>query len=386
MPVPLDISAALGLLENSAIPSVLACGGELKNTFCVTKGSKAFLSHHIGDLENIETFLSFESGIEHFKRIFVIEPQLAAFDLHPDYLSTKYAESLENLIKIPIQHHRAHIASCMAENGVTEPVIGVAFDGTGYGDDGCIWGGEFFTGTYSGLERKAHFEYVPLPGGDAAIREPWRMALSYLTQSFGEAFTADRLPFLQKIGTDRTEMVLSQLSKGVNAPLTSSVGRLFDAVSALLGLCGVIEYEGQAAIRLEKCADAASNDSYAYEIYRDCAPYRISVRPMLAEIVRDLGGGAGISRISGKFHHTIACIILDLCRLLRAETGINKVALSGGVFQNRLLLGLSLDLLEGDGFTVYSHSRVPTNDGGISLGQAVLAINEDSKIRGFGLK
>ncbi len=375
VPFPVDISSALGDLD-TRIPSALACGGELKNTFCITKGGKAFLSHHIGDLENIETLSSFESGIEHFKRIFSVAPELAAFDKHPDYLSTKYAGSLAGAVKIPIQHHHAHIAACMAENNVKGPVIGVAFDGTGYGDDGQIWGGEFFTGNYSGFERQAHFEYVPLPGGDAAIKEPWRMALSYLVKTFGEDLAPYKLPFLCEIGAERTDIVIQQIAKGINAPLTSSVGRLFDGVSALIGLCNVIEYEGQAAIRLEKNADTSGNDLYTYEIERVGAAYKIIVRQMISAIFEDVTSGAEKSYISGTFHRTVARIVLDVCELLRERSGINQVALSGGVFQNRLLLGLIIDLLESSGFRVYTHSKVPANDGGISLGQAVLAIRK----------
>ena len=376
VPFPLDISAIFSETENSCLPSVLACGGELKNTFCITKGGKAYLSHHIGDLENMETLISFENGIEHFGKIFKIRPDAAAYDLHPEYLSTKYAEELINLKKFPIQHHRAHIASCMAENKVNGPVIGVAFDGTGYGDDGNVWGGEFFSGDYTTLERIAHFEYIPLPGGEAGIKEPWRMAVSYLFAAFGENFGALKLPFLKSIAAEKTDFVLQQIVKKVNSPLTSSAGRLFDAVSAILGLCNVIEYEGQAAIRLESNAEISEKGKYPYEITRTGTTYEISVKKMIAAIAQDVSYGTDIAAVAGVFHRTVAEIILEICSLLRKKTGINGVALSGGVFQNRLLLAQTLDLLESEGFTVYTHAEVPTNDGGISLGQAVIALKK----------
>ena len=378
VPFPIDISSVLkdGEYSLGRIPSVLACGGELKNTFCLTKGSKAFISHHIGDLENMETLLSFESGIEHFQRIFSIVPEAAAFDKHPDYLSTKYADSLAGIAKIPVQHHHAHIASCMAENHVTGKVIGVAFDGTGYGDDGQIWGGEFFVGGYERFERQAHFEYVPLPGGEIGIKEPWRMALSYLVEVYGDDKVPCNLPFLKSIDKDKIHIVTQQIKKRINAPLTSSAGRLFDAVSSLIGLCNGIEYEGQAAIRLEKYAGLEKAGLYPYEIIQREPGYQIRVHPMIAAIAEDVLQGKEISHISGAFHRTIAGITLDVCQLLKQKFELNEVVLSGGVFQNRLLLGLIEDNLEENGFQVITHSQVPTNDGGISLGQAAIALRK----------
>lgn len=380
VPFPVDIAAAVQDFPGR-IPSVLACGGELKNTFCLTKGSKAFISHHIGDLENMETLQSFETGIDHFEKIFSVAPEVIAFDKHPDYLSTKYADRLTGIPKIPVQHHHAHIASCMAENNITGKVIGVAFDGTGYGDDGTIWGGEFFVGDYSGFERQAHFEAVPLPGGEIGIREPWRMALSYLLQAYGEDGITHKLPFLDVIEPEKTSLIKQQLAKRINTPLTSSVGRLFDAVSALTGLCNVIEYEGQAAIRLEKAAGTGGNDLYAYAIIPNGPVYQISVRPMIRAIAEDVIGGREPYCIAGAFHRTMADITLAVCRLLKAKTGLNDVVLSGGVFQNRLLLGFTVDNLEKNGFCVFTHSKVPTNDGGISLGQAAIALRKTMEMR-----
>ena len=377
VPIPIDISFFLKDSKSSwdRIPSVLACGGELKNTFCLTKGRKAFLSHHIGDLENLETLTSFETGIEHFKKIFSIIPEAVAFDEHPDYLSTQYAGRLTGVTKIPVQHHHAHVASCMAENNITGKVIGVAFDGTGYGDDGRIWGGEFFVGDYSGFERQAHFEYVPLPGGEIGIREPWRMALSYLVQTYGED-KIPNMPFLNHIEMDKIDLVTQQITKRIHTPLTSSAGRLFDGVSSLIGLCNTIEYEGQAAIRLEKNTGAEADDLYPYEILPSNSGYEISVRRLISAIVEDVLKGREISDISAAFHRTVAGITLEVCRLLREKFDINRIALSGGVFQNRLLLGLTLDNLKKNGFEGYTHSKVPTNDGGISFGQAVIALTK----------
>ncbi len=382
VPFPLDLSSAINSAKYPLTSnlSVLACGSQLKNTFCLTKGGKAFLSHHIGDLENIETLQAFETGICHFKKIFSAVPQAVAFDKHPDYLSTIYADGLRDITHFPIQHHHAHIASCMAENGIVGKVIGVAFDGTGYGDDGKIWGGEFFTGDYSGFERRAHFEYVPLPGGEVGIKEPWRMAVSYLVQAYGDAFPHS-LPFLAQIGQQKVSVVLQQIEKRINTPLTSSAGRLFDGISALVGLCSVIEYEGQAAIRLEKEAKAEDTCLYPYEIITGEFGYQIRILKMIRAIVGDVLKSTEISHISGAFHRTIACIILDVCRLLRDEYGLEDVVLSGGVFQNRFLLGITIDELEKNGFKVYTHSKVPTNDGGISLGQAAIALHKLTGMR-----
>jgi hydrogenase maturation protein HypF len=383
VPVPLDISSAVCSAKHlsTAIPAILACGSELKNTFCLTKGNKAFLSHHIGDLENLETLMSFETGIEHFKKIFSIVPEAVAFDKHPDYFSTQYADTLSGIKKFPIQHHHAHIASCMAENNIAEKVIGIAFDGTGYGDDGKIWGGEFFIGDYSRFERQAHFEYIPLPGGEIGIKEPWRMAVSYLVQAFGSNAFPHFLPFLSKIDSQKVNLVMQQIDKQINTPLTSSVGRLFDAVSSLAGLCNVIEYEGQAAIRLEKEAAAKATCLYPYEIIPEEYGCRIRILQMIRAIAEDVSHGVEISHIAGAFHRTIASITLDVSRLIRKECGLNNVVLSGGVFQNRLLLGMTIDFLERDGFKVYSHSKVPTNDGGISLGQAAIALHKLTEMR-----
>ncbi|NOX97194.1 MAG: carbamoyltransferase HypF [Nitrospirae bacterium] len=359
---------------------ILACGGELKNTFCLTKGNYAFLSHHVGDLENMETFTSFQEGIEHFKRLFRIEPELIACDLHPEYLSTKYARELTELSAsdlklIQVQHHHAHVAGCMAENAIDEKVIGVAFDGTGYGCDGAIWGGEFLLADLSGFRRRAHFRYVPMPGGEMAIREPWRMVVSYLYQIYGNDFL--KTEFGGRKNKDECQNLVKMLRQSLNCPLTSSVGRLFDTVSSLLGIRDKVNYEGQAAVELEMVARGergVSDEAYGYEIRKkENKTLLIDPGLIIIGIIDDLKRGLPASLISAKFHYTLACIIGEVCSAIRRESGLNKVILSGGVFQNVLLLENVFRLLKTEGFKVYTHHKVPPNDGGISLGQAVIA-------------
>ena len=365
---------------NFEMRQVLACGAELKNTFCVTKENYAFLSQHIGDMENLETLSSFESGIEHFKRLFRVSPEVIAYDLHPEYLSTKHvlelrrggAEQLSNRVEfVPVQHHHAHIASCMAENGVQEPVIGVAFDGTGYGEDGQIWGGEFLVCDFQHFERRAHLKYVVLPGGEAAIRKPYRMAISYL-YNLPSALT-NGLTLLDRIDPVELEIVRRQIKGRINSPLTSSCGRLFDAVSSVLGVCDVITYEGQAAIELEMLADDSVEDGYHWPLPRGKFPIAINQKPLLCGIINDLKAGVPIAVISAKFHNAVAEMVSEMCCLIRERDGLSKVALSGGVFQNLYLLKRTLSQLQRKGFTPYIHHQVPCNDGGIALGQAVIA-------------
>jgi len=355
---------------------ILACGAELKNTFCATKEDHAFISQHIGDMENLETLEHFENTIELYLKLFRIKPQILAYDLHPEYLSTKYAkERADEFTLVPVQHHHAHIVSCMVENEVQEPVIGVAFDGTGYGSDGTIWGGEFLIADYKGFERVGYLEYVPLPGGAAAIERPYRMAFSYLYTLLGEGILDCELPFLRDIDQHEKEVMKRQLEKGINCPLTSSCGRLFDGISALLGIRGKVDYEAQAAIELEMAApdDFQSIESYPFFIAEQDGVKIVKLSELFQAIIHDVENRLPVSTISAKFHRTIAQMATEMCQRIAAERGIRKVALSGGVFQNRLLLRLTADLLEKEGFAVLTHSLVPTNDGGISLGQATIA-------------
>ena len=358
----------------------LACGGELKNTFCVAKDHHAFLSHHIGDLENYETLRSFREGIEHFCRLFDVQPGLVAYDLHPEYLSTKYARELEEagLPAVGIQHHHAHVASCLADNErpVVERVIGVALDGTGYGTDGTIWGGEFFEGSVAeGFTRRAHLEYMPLPGGAAAIRQPWRMAVAQLVGLYGldEALKLP-LPAVQKTGERDVRLVARLVERGLNSPPTSSAGRLFDTVSALVGLPGTrrTTYEGQAAIELELVADGSAG-GYPFRLRAGENGWIVETKETLTAVVEDLLAGQLAGVVSARFHRTMAEMVVAVCERLREADGTEAVALSGGTFQNMLLLEQVVQLLEEKGFTVYRHRRVPANDGGLALGQAVLA-------------
>ncbi|SFR02546.1 hydrogenase maturation protein HypF [Lentzea waywayandensis] len=348
------------VLPLSCPQPVLACGAELKNTFCLTKGSHAFLSQHIGDLTDHETYVSFTESVQHFQRLFGITPRVVAHDLHPDYLSTRYAGELDDVDLIGVQHHHAHIASCLADNGETGPVIGVAFDGTGYGPDGTIWGGEFLVADLSGYERAGHLRPVPLPGGDAAVRQPWRMAAAYLPN-------AD-LPVTRRHKT-QWAAVVAMARNGVNAPLTSSAGRLFDAAAALLDVRDEITYEGQAAIELEQCADPSTSEGYPAAVH----DLVVHGEDLLHAIVADLHAGVDRAVIAARFHNGLADAVVTCCARLREHTGLQTVALSGGVFQNALLLRRTAAGLRRRGFRVLTHQRVPANDGGISLGQAVVA-------------
>jgi hydrogenase maturation protein HypF len=347
------------------IHELLAVGGELKNTFCLTKGAYAILSQHIGDLENLETLTFFEETLDHMKRFFRVHPRAVAYDLHPGYLSTRFALEMPEIEKVGVQHHHAHIASCMAENFVHEKVIGVAFDGTGYGTDGKIWGGEFLVCDYAGFERHAHFKYAPLAGGDAAIRHPWRIALGYLHEAFG-SHIPDLFPSIPEAAL---RLVRAAIERRINTVDTSSCGRLFDAVSAIAGVRLDVNYEGQAAIELEmKCAEGIEGE-YPFEIEHG----EIDTRPLIRAVVGDVIARAPVERIASKFHNTIAAIILDVCLRIRASERLNRVALSGGTFQNLRLLSRSVGLLRGAGFEILLHAAVPANDGGLALGQAVIA-------------
>jgi len=365
VPFPIKLSFDLEM--------ILACGGELKNTFSLSRGPYVFVSHHIGDLENMETLLSFEQGIEHFKNLFSIEPKAVAYDLHPEYLSTKYALSLEGIPKVGVQHHHAHVVSAMAENGLAGDVIGVALDGTGFGMDGTLWGGEFMRANLSDFERLAHLKQIPMPGGSMAIKEPWRMALAYLFEAFGDKTMELELDWMRKRDRHRCGLLKRMMEKSVNSPLTSSMGRLFDAVSSLLSVRDTVNYEGQAAIELEMIADPEGKEEYAFELREKARPMVVDPMEMVRGVVQDLILGHSPSRISGKFHRTVARLVVETCKRIRLESGLDRVVLSGGVFQNTLLLGIVFDGLREAGFDVYTHHLVPTNDGGISLGQAVIA-------------
>ena len=351
---------------------ILACGAELKNTFCLTQEHNAFVSHHIGDLENLETLTSFTDGIDHFSKLFSIRPGVVAYDLHPEYLSTKYALSLDDsLTRIGVQHHHAHIASCMADNGIDGEVIGVAMDGLGFGSDGRLWGGEFFVASFVEARRIAHLAYVPMPGGAMAIREPWRMAAVYLNRTLGDDFLSLDLPFIRDLDRRQWGALQRMAATGTNSPPTSSIGRLFDAIAALVGVRNSVNYEGQAAIELEAVAERDCEAKYEFETSDDGSI--LMVEPIISGAVEDLVGGLSAGIVSAKFHNSVAHLIASTALRARAEYSLNRVALSGGVFQNMTLLQATTRLLARDGFEVFTHSRVPPNDGGISLGQAAIA-------------
>ncbi|MGD1118954.1 MAG: carbamoyltransferase HypF [Dehalococcoidales bacterium] len=355
---------------------VLGCGAEEKNTFCLPRDNYAFVSQHIGDMENAETLEHFVNTIALYKKLFRIEPRILAHDLHPEYLPTKYAKELaekENLKLVPVQHHHAHIAACLAENGTAGPVIGVALDGTGYGTDGHIWGGEFLVADYKKFTRAAHLEYLPLAGGALAIKKPYRAALGYL---LALGIKPDKkLPLWKYVKDGELEIIRDQVEKNVNAPLTSSMGRLFDVAAALAGIRGLIQYEAQAAIDLEMAADDAATESGVYPFaYEDKDGVNIiKIGVLLEAIIKDLKKRTPKAFIAARFHNTVAQMILETCQKISTQTGLKEAALSGGVFQNRLLFRKSVTLLESAGFKVYTHRQVPCNDGGISLGQVAIA-------------
>jgi hydrogenase maturation protein HypF len=336
-----------------SVPELLAVGGELKNAFCLTKGHHAILSQHIGDLENYETLVFFEETLANLKKLFRVEPRAVAHDLHPGYLSTRFGLAIPDLPKLGVQHHHAHIASCMLENGLDGEVIGVAFDGTGYGTDGAIWGGEFLVAGYAGFTRRAHIRYAPLAGGDTAVREPWRAALAYV-------------PRIQGIPEERQRVVRHMIDTGFNTVQTSSCGRLFDAVAALIGLRTEVNFEGQAAIELEAIAAPAIDTRYDFSLDGE----DLDFRPAIAEIV---ASREPVSVVAARFHNTVVEAIVATCRQIGRETGLSRVCLSGGVFQNWRLLARTVPALRRAGFAVYLHEKVPPNDGGIALGQAAIA-------------
>ena len=353
------------------LAEVLASGGELKNTFCLTKDRYAILSQHIGDLENVETMEFFRETLEYLRRFFRVTPVAVAHDLHPNYLGTRFALEESGLLPIGVQHHHAHIASCMADNGIDGVVIGVALDGTGFGTDGKIWGGEFLVCDFLHFERRGHLRYIPLAGGDRAVRQPWRSALAYLRDAFGDRALSLPLPMFRDVAAKHLRAVDSMIAKKIQTIDTSSCGRLFDAVSALIGIRHETTYEGQAAIELEMAAIDASG-AYPFDIDAG-EPFQIDMRRAIEAIVGDLIGGAAPGEISARFHFTMAKVIVECCERLRTTDGLRRVCLSGGVFQNLRLLTDAAALLRSGGFEVFVHRRVPANDGGLALGQAVIA-------------
>ena len=365
-------------LPAPAGPAVLGCGADLKNTFCLARGSRAFLSQHLGDLKDFETFRAFTDGVDRFAQLLGVSPELIVHDLHPDYLSTKYAHELAADLGaqlLGVQHHHAHIASCLAEHGFRGQAIGVAFDGLGYGADGTLWGGEFLLANLTEYRRVGHLAPVPLPGGAAAIREPWRMAAAYLELCGADA-DADAEGgrgglAVRRRNAHKWRQVVALARAGVNTPLTSSAGRLFDAVAAILGVRDTVTYEGQAAVELEQLADPDVDDTYRAGC--DDATGVVEAADLIRGVVADLRAGTAREVVAARFHNAVADVVIESCRRVRTETGVSVAALSGGVFQNLLLSRRVVRLLRRDGFQVLTHRRVPPNDGGISLGQVAIA-------------
>jgi hydrogenase maturation protein HypF len=354
------------------VPPILACGAELKNTICVTKQEKAFLSQHIGDLENIATYEFYKLTIDHLKRILEIDPEIIACDMHPDYLSSQFAAEQTTIPNIQVQHHHAHVVSCMAENKLEGDVIGLAFDGAGYGPDGTLWGGEILIANSHEFKRTGHLATIAMPGGAAAIREPWRMAISYLQHTFGDDFLNLDLPVLGEIEAGKVNILREMISKQVNSPLTSSLGRLFDGVAAICGMRKQVNFEGQAAMEFEMLAADSTEQIYDYQwVIGEC--YQLQTAPIVEGVVADIQSRVPIAKISAKFHHTLIRLFADFCDVVRRESDLNRVVLSGGCFQNATLLSGLIQALHDKEFAVFTHQQVPANDGGISLGQAAVA-------------
>ncbi len=368
------------------LPQTLACGAELKNTFCLTRDANAFLSPHIGDLENLETLEHYEASIDAYKRLFRLEPEVVAYDLHPEYLATKFALGLPQADKVAVQHHHAHVAARMVEHGREAPLIGVSMDGLGYGDDGVLWGGEVLVCDLLGYRRVAHLEALPLPGGAAAIAAPWRTALGWSYALLGEdgleraaRLLGSRAGVLEPVpSVEEIAAVRAQVDAGVNAPLTTSAGRLFDAVAALAGVRHAVTYEGQAAIELEMRSAAGAAP---YPLVIDGVvpaghagdPAVVRLAPLFAGVLDDLEAGATAGACGSRLHATVADLVSVLCRRVREAGGLTAAALAGGVFQNRLLVHLCEARLAAGGFEVLGAGLVPTNDGGVSVGQAAVA-------------
>ncbi|HEY6549871.1 MAG TPA: carbamoyltransferase HypF, partial [Solirubrobacterales bacterium] len=367
------VPASLELPVEAPRP-LLACGAELKNTFCLAKGRRAWVGHHIGDLENFKTLRSFREGIEHFQRLFAVEPALCAHDLHPEYLSTKYALEREGLDLVGVQHHHAHLATCLAEHGEQGPALGAIYDGTGFGLDGTVWGGELLLGDLSGFERAGHLLSVPLPGGVAAIREPWRMACAWLFEAVGQDSQVPAA--LASVVEPRDwrnceELIVS----GLGSPMTTSMGRLFDAVGALCGAPARVSYEGQAAVELEAMADPDEGGLYEMPLERGegRGPAVLDPRPAVRSILTELGAGVEPALVSARFHNTVATTTADACAGIAAAADVSTIVLSGGVFQNRRLLELTAGRLATAGLRTLVPEQMPPNDGGISFGQAAVA-------------
>ncbi len=382
--------APLPVLLNKKMPKILGCGGGLKSTVCLTRDNYAFLSQHIGDLDNVKVYGFFKNSIDHLKNILDIQPDIIAHDMHPGYMSTDYATAQKDVKKIAVQHHHAHAAACMAENDLDEAVIAITLDGTGYGTDGHIWGGEILLCTHKAFKRKAHLSYIKMPGGDAAVLEPWRMAASVLYQTFGNDFLSLDVPYIKEMQKEKLSFVCQMMEKNLNSPLTSSAGRLFDAVASLLCIRHEISHESQAAMELEAMANENIPEKnildgvYEFDIIHHKTGdndrlFEINMMPSIRQIIEDLQEGKPLGLISSTFHHTLVAAFTDAAIRVSKETGITKTVLSGGVFNNDIILTGMIKALEENCLKVYTHKKVPTGDGGIPLGQVVVAAALEEK-------
>jgi hydrogenase maturation protein HypF len=349
------------------VNGILATGAELSNCFCIGKGNRAFLSQHIGDLKNYETYEFYTETIERFKKIFRFTPHLIAADMHPDYLSTRYAEQ-QGIDCIKIQHHHAHIVACMAEYGLKDKVIGVCFDGTGYGTDGNIWGGEFLIADYCNFKRYTHFDYLPLPGGDKAVRENWRTGISLLYKTFGNDMVDLDIPFIRNMDKKLLLKIIGSIEKKINVPLSSGCGRLFDGIAAITGVCSGARFHAEAPMKLESAVMPGIK-----EYYEVALTSTIRFESMIKQIVSDVQNNISANIISARFHNTIIWTIFETVKRIRKETGLSQIVLSGGSFQNKYLTENVISMLSGAGMEVYLAAKVPYNDGGIALGQLVVA-------------
>ncbi|MBM3247838.1 MAG: carbamoyltransferase HypF [Candidatus Omnitrophica bacterium] len=358
---------------------VLAFGAELKNTFCLAFKKRLYIGKNFGNLENLKSFTKYQKGIISLIKRLHTKPKIIAYDLHPEYLSTKYAMEFARRYGIDqavsVQHHHAHIASCMFGNNIKGKVIGVAFDGTGFGSDGNIWGGEFLVASLDNYRRAGHLKYIPMPGATKAILEPWRMAVSWLDNIYKDKTKTLGIDFTKRLNRPKFKIIKQMLEKNINSPLTSSMGRLFDAVASLVIARDKVNFEAQAAIELEELAFEAIDSrfaGYGFKIKNgDCLV--VDPSQIFKEIIRDVKHGVSHAKIAYKFHCTVVKIIKDTCMVLRKKTNLNKIVLSGGVFQNRIISELALDLLRSEDFEVFTHKQIPINDAGISIGQAVVA-------------
>ncbi|MCD4742701.1 MAG: carbamoyltransferase HypF [Desulfobacteraceae bacterium] len=379
--------APLPIYLGKAYPKVLATGGGLKSTVCLTKNNQAFLSQYIGDLNNYKTFTYYKDSIWHLKKIMDIEPEIIAHDMHPGYMSTDYAKdyvSAQKGIKIhAVQHHHAHAVSCMAENQIDHEVIALTLDGTGFGTDGKIWGGEILTCDYTSFTRQAHLEYIPMPGSETAVLEPWRMAVAYLDKAFGNKMLGLDIALTRDHKKDKLEFLQQMMQKGLNSPLTSSAGRLFDGVASILGIRYKITFESQAAMELEavskKDLDCKAY-SFSFEESNNKKIFEIKLGLLIKEVVQDITSGEKLSDISTRFHRTFVDMFVKGVLKVRQNTGLNDVVLSGGVFNNNLVFDNILKDLENNDLKVYTHTLVPAGDGGISLGQAIIAGAKEEKL------